>query len=123
MIKIENSIAATKASPEKTILATSILVSNSNVCLGIAARFERKRRDKPQHIAQAFQDGELPVSAVTTAGHGPGDEGSCRDRPEGGALDVGAALEGLLSDAGQTVGKRQGRDPTALLERTCANSG
>ena len=33
-----------------------------------------KRRDKTEHIAQLLHGGQLPVVAVATAAHGPGDE-------------------------------------------------
>ena len=45
--------------------------------------FQSERRDEPQHIAQLLHGGELPVGAVATAAHGPGDEGtSGHRRPE-----------------------------------------
>ena len=35
-----------------------------------------QRRDEPQHITKLLHGGELPVGAVATAAHNPGDEGS-----------------------------------------------
>merc|ERR1712032_1382602 len=38
--------------------------------------FHRQRRDESQHIAGLLQGGELPVVAVATNAHSPGDEGT-----------------------------------------------
>ena len=47
----------------------------------IATVPKRQRRDKFKHVRQLLHGGELPVVAVATAAHGPGDEGARHMQP------------------------------------------
>ena len=105
-----------------------------------------QRRGEPQHIAQLIHSCELPVGAVATVAHGPGDEGRCRHRPEGDGGEPLARFEGILSNSGERVWKLErgearapiecigvnlgqgawegeGGEPGAPLEGACVNSG
>ena len=73
---------------------------------GHIATLHPQQRDEPQHIARILQDGELPVGAVATAAHGPGDEGTRRTtRPEEDVRKSSAVTERFFANRGQIVRK------------------
>ena len=82
-----------------------------------------QRRDEPQHIAQALHGGELPVGAVATAAHGPGDEDIRHTRREDDRSESHAALESISVNLGQCVGECEGSEPGAVSEGSDPDAG
>ena len=81
-------------------------------------------RDEPQHIAQVLHGGDLPVIAVATAAHDPGDEGGSRNRRA--VFNMGecrAAVKRSRSDPSQRMREGEGRECTAPVKSTKANRG
>ena len=75
-------------------------------------------RDEPQYIARVLQSGELPVVAVATAAHDPGDEGcSGHRRPEDDGGESSALCESGDAELSQGVREREGGETSAAKER------
>ena len=76
------------------------------IYIGHIATAKGQQRDELQHIAHPLQDGELPVGAVATAAHGPGDEGTRRTtRPEEDVRKSSAVTERFFANRGQIARK------------------
>ena len=80
------------------------------------ATLHGQQRDEAQHIAQLLQRGELPVSAVATAAHGPGDEGTRRGRTEDSGGESSAVFERKLANSVEVVREREGGKPNTAFE-------
>ena len=71
-----------------------------------------KLRDEAQHIARPLHGGELPVGAVATVAHGPGDEGtSGHRRPEGDGGEI-SITKTTFTDSDQRVWQCEGGELT-----------
>ena len=66
---------------------------------------------------------DLPVGAVATAAHGPGDEGcSGRRRPEDGRGESRTSIKTSYADSDQRVWQCEGGESTTRREGTITNS-
>ena len=91
---------------------------------GHVATPQGHHRDESQHITRVLQSGELPVGAVTTAAHGPGDEGSSGERrPKDDGGESSAVSESRVTNIHQGVRECQGGETTAVSERFCTDRG
>ena len=85
------------------------------------ATLQSHRRDEPYNVAGLLHGGELPVGAVTTAAHGPGDEGAGDPRLEANGGECCAVFERTVTNFRQILRESEGSDPTTSLETLWAN--
>ena len=96
---------------------------HSRIHRGHVATPQGHRRDEMEHTSNMLQRGVLPVRAVATAAHGPGDEGcSGHRRQEDDGGESRAISESSVADL-QGVRECDGGDATAANECTVFNSG
>ena len=88
----------------------------------VSRRLKGTRRDKTEHIAQILQRCELPVVAVATAAHGPGDEGSRRRRSEDPyeGVEKLAAMKRIANR--HLFGEFDGVESSTVFKRVVANA-
>ena len=98
-------------------------ISSNRIHRGHVATPKGQRRDESQHIERVLQRGDLPVGAVATACHDPGDEGSGDRRPEDDRGESSAICESGDADRLQGVRECDGGETSASIESFSANIG
>ena len=87
------------------------------------ATLQDEQWDDEQQVARVLQRSDVPVDAVATGAHGPGDEGSGHTRPERNWLERVTFCESLHAKLFQTVRQWHGGERTAVHESSRPNAG